>query len=140
MWKCPKCGRRFARPKQAHSCRVVPLRTHLDKVPPKVRAIYRAVMRSLRACGPVQVAPTRSGINLLSRTSLGGIRLHRSHASLGLVLTRRLDNPRVASVFQISPRSFLHKVVLHSTAEVDAELRGWLREAYQVGLLAGRRP
>jgi len=139
MWKCRNCGRRFARPNQAHSCQVVPLRAHLAKAPPAVRCIYHAVMRALRACGPVQVAPTKTGINLLSRTSLGGMSLHKSYVNLGLVLTYRLDDRRVAGVLQISPRSFAHRLRLQSVADVDATVRRWLREAYQVGLMAGRR-
>ncbi len=140
MWKCPKCGRRFAHANQAHSCQVVPMSPHRAKAPPGVRRIYQAVMRALRACGPVQVAPTKTSINLLSRTSLGGISLHKSYLNLGLVLSHRVDDRRVASVLQISPRSFAHRLRLQSVADVDAAVRRWLREAYQVGLMAGHRP
>ncbi len=143
-WKCPKCGRRFARPGQAHSCQVVPLATHLRKAPPGVRRIYAAIMRAIRACGPVQIAPTKTGINLLSGTSLGGMTLHREYINLGLVLTRRLEGThpprRVVSVLQLSPRSFAYRVRVRSVAEVDAQLRGWISEAYAVGRMAGRRP
>ena len=139
-WKCPKCSRRFARKHQAHSCQVVPLGAHLKKVPAEVQQIYRAIIGALRGCGPLQVAPTKTGINLLSQTSLGGVTLHRGYVNLGLVLTRRLEDPRVVSVLQISPRSYVHRVRVSSVAEVDAQLLGWLREAYQVGLMAGRRP
>ncbi len=97
-------------------------------------------MRALRACGPVQVAPTKTGINLLSGTSLGSVSLHRSYLNLGLLLTYRLDDRRVTSVLQLSPRSFAHRLRLESVADVDAALRRCLREAYQVGLMAGRRP
>lgn len=125
MWKCPKCGRRFVHPNQAHSCQVVPLRAHLDTAPPGVRRIYQAVMRALRACGPVQVAPTKTCINLLSGTSLGSMSLHQRYLNLGLVLTYRLDDRRVTSVLQISPRSFAHRLRLESVADVDAALRRW---------------
>jgi hypothetical protein len=139
QWKCPTCGRRFARPRQAHSCQVVPLKVHLDKASPETRAIYHAVLKAIRACGPVQVAPTKTGINLLSGTSLGGLSLHRGFVNLGLVLTHRVDSPRVSWVLQLSPRSFAHRIKVGSPAEVDRELRGWIAEAYAVGRMAGRR-
>ena len=138
-WKCPKCGRRFVRARQAHSCQVVPLRTHLDKGSPLARRIYDIVIKALRRCGPLQVVPTKTGINLLSRTSLGGITLHRAHVNLGLVLTRRLADRRVAGMLQISPRTFVHRLRLTSVADVDHDVRRWLREAHRVGMLAGRR-
>jgi hypothetical protein len=138
-WKCPRCGRRFARARQAHSCAVVPLAAHLAKASPEVRAIYRALMAALRACGPVRAAPTKTGINLLARTSLGSVALQRTSAVLGLVLTRRLRSPRVESYLQLSPRSHHHRIRLAAAREVDAELTGWLREAHAVGMMAGRR-
>ena len=139
-WQCPKCGRRFARARQAHSCQVVPLATHLRKASAEVRRIYHALLQAIRDVGPVQAVPTKTGINLLSGTSLGGIGLHRDFADVGLVLTRRVDHPRIMSVLQISRRSYVHRVRVRSASEVDGQLRTWLREAYQVGLLAGRRP
>jgi hypothetical protein len=102
--------------------------------------VFEAIMRALRASGPVQVAPTKTSINLLSGTSLGALSLHRDYVGLGLVLARRLDSPRVQGVLQVSPRSYAHRIRVGSVGEVDAELRAWLREAYQVGLMAGRRP
>jgi len=138
--QCPTCGRRFARPNQAHSCQVVPLQAHLAKASPETRAIYTAIIKVIRACAPVQIAPTKTGINLLSGTSLGGLTLHRGYVNLGLVLTRNLDSPRASWVLQLSPRSFAHRIRVGSPAEVDAELCQWIRDAYQVGKLAGRRP
>lgn len=140
VWKCPKCGRRFAHKNQWHSCQVVPLSAHLKKAGPKVQAIYRAVIGAIGKFGPLQVVPTKSGINLLSRTSLGGIRLMRDQARLGIVMLEEVRSPRIRSTLRISPRSVVHYIDLTSTADVDAELKGWLRESYRVGMLAGTRP
>jgi hypothetical protein len=139
-WKCPKCGRTFARARQAHSCQVVSLDAHLNKVTPETRAIFDEVMRAVRACGRVQVAPTKTGINLLSRTSLGSVSLHRGYVDLGLVLTREVKSPRILWTLRLSPRSVGHRVRVASPNEVDRELRGWIKEAYDVGMMAGRRP
>lgn len=138
-WKCPTCGRRFARARQAHSCQVVPLSAHRAKAPPEVRRIYDAVVAFLRTCGPLDAVPTKSGINLLSRTSLGGIHLQKSKARLGLVMTRRVRSPRIQRVLQISPRSFVHYIDVATVAEVDKELKSWLAAAHEVGMMAGRR-
>jgi hypothetical protein len=117
----------------------VPLKSHLAKASPETRAIFEAIIRALGQIGPVQVAPTKTGINLLSRTSLGGLSLHRGYVKVGLVLTRRLESARVQTVLQLSARSFVHRIRVSSVTQVDSELGGWLREAYQVGLMAGRR-
>lgn len=105
-----------------------------------MQEVYRAVVSELRSCGPLQVAPTKTGINLLSRTSVGSIQLQRAQAKLSIVLTRRLTDPRVRSVLRLSPQSFVHYIDLASVDDLDDAVRSWLREAHQVGMLAGRRP
>ncbi len=139
-WKCPKCGRQFARPRQAHSCQVVSLETHLEHAGPDVVAIFDEVVRYLRMCGPLDVVPTKTTINFLSRTSLGGIRLQRRKARLGLVLMRQVEDPRVHSTLRLSPQRIVHFIELATARDVDATVRRWLREAHEVGMLAGHRP
>ena len=139
-WKCPTCRRTFVRRNQWHSCQVVPLGVHLDKASPDARKIYEAILGALKRSGPFAAVPTKTGINLLSGTSLGGIRFRKDGVEVGLVFTRKLDHPRVIWSLQISPRTIVHRVMVRSLAEVDAELRAWLKEAYAVGLMAGRRP
>jgi len=133
------CRRTFARAKQAHSCLVVPLSAHLDRATPDTRRIFDAVMRALERCGPVAVVPTKTMITLLSNSSLGGLRFHKDGVRVGFVLTRKVSHPRIVSTLQLSPRSVHHQVHLRSVGEVDAQLRKWLKEAYDVGLMAGRR-
>jgi hypothetical protein len=139
-WRCPKCGRQFARTRQAHSCQVVSLETHLKRAGPDVVAVFDEIVRYLRTCGPLDVVPTKTNINFLSRTSLGGIRLQRRKARLGIVLMRQLRDPRVHSTLRLSPRRIVHFIELGTVGDVDAVVRRWLREAHEVGMLAGHQP
>jgi hypothetical protein len=50
-----------------------------------------------------------------------------------LVLASRIDSPRFTRIETFSPRNVLQAFRLTSAAEVDAEMVGWLAEAYQVG-------
>lgn len=138
-WICPTCKRTFARANQAHSCQVVPLSEHLKKTSKEVGEIYKALVARIRENGPLQVAPTKTGVNLLSRTSLGSVRFGKAHLDIGFVLTRKLSSSRVRSSLQLSPRSVMHSIRVTTIAEVDDELAGWLAESYQVGMMAGRR-
>jgi hypothetical protein len=117
----------------------VPLSEHLEKASAEVRAIYDVVIEHLRGCGPLDTVPTKSGINLLSGTSLGGIELQKSKARVGFVLTRRLSDPRIGKTLQISRRRIVHYVDLESVEDVDHDVRAWLTEAHGVGMLAGKR-
>jgi hypothetical protein len=105
-----------------------------------VLAVFDEIVRYLRTCGPLDVVPTKTNINFLSRTSLGGIRLQRRKARLSIVLMRQVRDPRVHSTLRLSPRRIVHFIELTAVGDVDAVVRRWLREAHEVGMLAGHRP
>jgi hypothetical protein len=50
-----------------------------------------------------------------------------------LVLARRLEHPRFRKIETISARNHVHHFRLTTTADIDAEFAGFLREAYAVG-------
>ena len=50
-----------------------------------------------------------------------------------VVLARRLEHPRFTRIESLSPRNHVHHFRLRDPAEIDDEVRGWLREAYAVG-------
>ena len=51
-----------------------------------------------------------------------------------VVLARRLESPRFRRIETFSPRNHLHAFRLTTPEDVDAEVRGWLAEAYAVGM------
>ncbi len=138
-WTCPKCKRQFARAKQAHSCQVVSLDGHLARASPATRKIFEAILRFLGGLGPLQVAPTKTSINLLSGTSLGSISIQHEQLTISFVLTKKASDPRLSGVLQLSPNSVVHRIRIASLAEFDTDVKDWLRQAYQVGLMKGRR-
>lgn len=140
IWRCPGCAREFARKSQAHSCRTVPLEAHLANASPEVTRIYMALERLIREFGPFTAVPTQTQITLLGRTTFAGVTVRKQWLNLGFMLTREIEHPRITRVEKVSPRTLVHTVRLRSMRNIDAQLRAWLREAYSVGQLGGRRP
>jgi hypothetical protein len=138
-WQCPVCKREFARKSQMHSCKVTSLEVHLAKSSPETVLIYEAIEGYLRSLGPLSIAPTKTGINLLSRTSLGSIAFRKDSLDVGFVLTYELRSPRISWMLQLSPRTFAYRTRLQSMDDFDDECREWLRQAHEVGMMAGRR-
>jgi hypothetical protein len=50
-----------------------------------------------------------------------------------VVLARRLESPRFLGVQTFSPRNHLHVFRIEKLADIDAEFRAWMAEAYAVG-------
>lgn len=143
MWRCPKCGRRFANRNQSHSCGRSTLAEHFRGKPPEIREIFRAVRAVARQSGPVIVLPEKTRIAFQVRMSFAQVTPRQRWVDGHVVLARRLAHPRFRKVETISPRNHVHHFRLASVAEVDATVAAWFREAYAVGAqrhLPGRRP
>jgi hypothetical protein len=84
----------------------------------------------------VQVRATRSQVALRRRGGFAYLwypgRYVRSEvpAVLSLAMPERVDSPRFKQVGNPSPGVWMHHLELEDPAQVDDEVVGWLREAY----------
>jgi Domain of unknown function (DUF5655) len=135
MWRCRTCGQTFVTRNMPHSCQVVALDEHFAASEPGVRATFDALLAAIEALGPVTVNATKSRISLQARMRFAAVeRPRRRHLNAHLVLTRPIDNPRFTRVEHLEPYYHLHHIRLETPADIDAELKAWLAEAYEVGL------
>ena len=87
----------------------------------------------------VIIQPQKSQITLKNRRVFGAVSFLAArrakerpdpYLTITLGLGRRLDSPRVDQVSEPYPGRWTHHFVLGSPDEVDGELMGWVREAY----------
>src|SRR5215510_5346231 len=134
LWRCPRCGRRFANRNQSHACAPVHrLADHFAGRDPEVVRTFRALVSAARRNGPVTVVPEKTRIALQVRMSFAAVSLKRHWLDVHVVLARRRESPRFTKVWTVSPRNQVHEFRLRSASEVDDEVADWLREAYSVG-------
>jgi endogenous inhibitor of DNA gyrase (YacG/DUF329 family) len=132
LWRCPVCGQRFVTRNMPHSCAVVGLDRFFDGAAPELRELFDLFVAAVGE--PVVVNATTSRIALQARMRFAGIdRPRRSHLVANFVLTRPVESERFARVDYIPPYYYVHRLRLQRPEDVDAELREWLAEAYQVG-------
>jgi hypothetical protein len=130
-WRCPECGREFGRRNQAHRC--APPRSlegWLAARKPEDRATAEAVLDHLRRLGPVLVDAVEVGLLVKRARTFVELRPRRRGLRLGFLLSRPLEDTRVAQSLRLSAHRWAHQVDLTSAAEVDEQLRAWLTEAY----------
>lgn len=136
MWRCPRCGRRFANKKQAHSCVRTTDRAHLARATPQVAALYKKFRAMVAKCGPSTMHAVKTRIAFCARMTFAGCHLTKDWLDCGFLLTRRLQHPRLYKVVTYTPRCHGHHFRVTSPAQLDATVQRWLRESYQVGLQA----
>jgi uncharacterized protein DUF5655 len=134
LWRCPGCGRAFANRNQTHTCRPpASLESHFESKPPAIRALFDHLAAAIERLGSVTILPERTRIAFQVRMSFAVAMPKQGWLDGHLVLARRIEHPRFRRVETFSPRNHLHAFRLTGPEEIDAELRGWLAEAYSVG-------
>jgi Domain of unknown function (DUF5655) len=134
LWTCPVCGQRFVSRNLPHSCQIVGLDEFFAGSAPELRELFELYAAAARENGPVTVNATKSRVALQVRMRFAGIQRPRKRYLLASFLrTTPLDSPRFTRVDYIPPYYYVHQLRLDEPSDIDAELRDWLAEAYQVG-------
>jgi hypothetical protein len=107
--------------------------SHFIGKSPAVREIYTHLMKALRKFGSVIEEPKKTSIHLIQGSALAGISTRKDALWLNIRLDHRITSPRINKVEQVSAKRFHNELKLTSPDEVDAELVGWLKEAYHLG-------
>ena len=134
LWQCDKCGRPFANRNQTHSCGRFTVEDFLAGKSSKAVELYKHFAAAIEQLDEVITAPARTRIGFQVRMIFAAVnRLNDDGLSAHVVMARRLERPRFTKIESISPRNHVHHFVIHHAKEIDDEVKGWLREAYEVG-------
>src|SRR5262245_41254308 len=95
LWKCPRCGRRFAGKNMWHSCGRYRLADHFAGKPRQLRATFGRWVAVAKSCGPVEVYAQKTRIVIQARVRFAGAVVRTGWLDAGLWLRRRATHPRL---------------------------------------------
>ena len=105
---------------------------------PGMLPVYRQLSETLQDRFPgTQVQVHASQITFRARYGYAFVSLRRMKGCpkvffiLTFGLGRRLDSPRIAMAVEPYPNRWTHHMVITSAEQLDGEVMGWLREAYE---------
>jgi Domain of unknown function (DUF5655) len=133
-WTCPRCGRSFGRREQPHSCApAADLDAWLAARPPLVSAIVAAVRATVADLGSdVILEATRAAVMVKRARTFAEVKPRRDSVELSFVVSRRIDDPRIARTLDLTSTRVVHRLDLTDAAQLDDVVRGWLVEAYEL--------
>ena len=99
---------------------------------PALQRVYARLLKAVHALGPVVEERGERSVLLRSRGGFLGVHPKRDCLDLQIVTDHLIRAARVMKVDPVSARRFHVHVRIASQKEVDAELMGWLREAYDL--------
>ena len=106
--------------------------SHFTKSTPAVRKTYDAILQAARKLGPVQEDPKKTSIHLVRETAFAGVATRKDALILTLKSARAVKSPRVHRSEQASANRWHLEIRLSAPSDVDAELRAWLSDAYDL--------
>ena len=106
--------------------------SHFAGKEPVTRKIYDCLLKTSGKFGPVIEDPKKTSIHLVNRTAFAGVATRKSAVILTIKSDRKIASQRIHRSEQTSASRFHHEVKLTSPADVDSELAGWLRAAYEM--------
>jgi hypothetical protein len=109
------------------------VKEHFTKAEPAVLATYRTLLETARTLGPIEEDPKKTSIHLVRRTAFAGIATRRASLILTLKAAADIASPRVARHEQASAGRWHLQIRLATPADVDPELRAWLKASYALG-------
>ena len=105
---------------------------HLKDKDPAVIAMYQKLITELQKFGSLKIEPKKTSIHLGNRFGFAGVYTRKDYINLEVHLDRKLTSKRVAKVEQASKNRFHHTIKLSSGKDIDKELLGWLKDAYEL--------
>jgi hypothetical protein len=131
LWQCPVCGRSFKNKNQWHSHNSIPVESHFKGKPPVLKETYETLVKKAQDFGPTRIDAVKSGINLGARSHFAMVYVLKNSLKLEFLLNRKLVSKRILRT-QDFHGHFIHYLRLSEPMDVDEELIGWLKEAYQL--------
>jgi len=98
----------------------------------EIRAIYDRLIALAEKFGPVEQDPKKTSIHLNRKTAFAGVAVRKEHLILTIKSDRPIKSPRIFKSEQTSASRYHHEVKLAKLRDLDAELRAWLEEAYNL--------
>lgn len=105
---------------------------HFRDRPDEIRALYDRLVALTEKFGSVEQDPKKTSIYLNRKTAFAGVAVRKEHIVLTIKFDRAIANPRIFKLQQTSAKRFRHEVKLAKLTDLDSELRGWLRAAYDL--------
>jgi uncharacterized protein DUF5655 len=108
------------------------VQTHFEDRSPEVKAIYVKILQAAKKLGPVREEPKKTSIHLVRKSAFAGIATRKSSLILTLKSDGDLPGERVIKRERASANRWHLEIRLERPAQVDRELVGWMRRAYEL--------
>jgi hypothetical protein len=132
MWTCPACKRKFKNENQSHSCETKSIDEHLSKSSDAVKAAYYKVISEVNKLGKVNTSAVKNAILVSANSNFLSLKPAKSWLDVEFLLDEEADEFPIHKTFRLSKHKVAHYVRVGSADEIDSQLVGFIRRAYEI--------
>lgn len=132
LWTCPKCGRKFLKKNQTHSCKLYPVEKHFE-MKDFAKTLYNDLEATMnKQIGPFYVESLPCCIHFVTSLAytFAAVYALRDRIRIHFTLDHKLNSERIEKFSQISKTRFKYSIDIKSDNEINKELINWLKQAY----------
>jgi hypothetical protein len=104
----------------------------LSSASPVARALYEELLRAVARFGAFEIEVKKSSIHLVRSSAFVGVHPRKQHLLLTIKAAAPIPSGRIIKTEQVSTNRWHLDVKVSIAGDFDAELMGWLREAYEI--------
>ena len=102
----------------------------LSAAGPASRLLYKELLAALQSIGPFEVEVKKTSIHLVRGSAFAGVHPRKRYLLVTIKAAKPIRNPRIVKAEQVSKNRWHLDVKLVAAEEIDAQLLGWLQQAY----------
>jgi hypothetical protein len=135
MWICPKCKHKFYNKNQSHSCGNYTVDNFLSGKTEKTISLFNHFLSEYKKIGEFDLHPVKTRVALLTKMRFCSInKVGKDFIDVHFVLTQPYnDNLCFYKIENLANRFFLHHFKMHSNADINSEVKKFMRLAYDTG-------
>jgi hypothetical protein len=97
-----------------------------------VKSIYARILAETRKFGVIVEEPKKTSIHLVNKTAFAGVRTQKAALILNIKSAAPIKDKRFPKTEKVSANRYHQEVKITSRDEVDSDLIGWLKAAYEM--------
>ncbi len=133
MWRCPKCGHRFLRRNDTHSCERYRIADHFAGKPGLIRQLYAEFRRRITSFGPVTAYAQKTGIIFHRRHRFALVVVRKNWIDIALCLWGPRKHPALRKIEYFGGRCHRHWFRITREEDMNRSFMKLLGESCEVG-------
>ncbi|MEO8115538.1 MAG: DUF5655 domain-containing protein [Phenylobacterium sp.] len=95
-------------------------------------ATYGALVAALKPFGPFVEEAKKTSIHLARKSAFGGVHPRKAAILLVIRTSQPIESPRIRKLERVSANRWHNEMLLSAPDDLDGEVLGWLRAAYDL--------